>query len=191
MRATAFACAVGFGMMSLPAQERRDNQKPLTDEQFVMQVASCSQFEIQSSTLAKERASDKDVKSFAEQMIKDHTKNSKDLMDAAKGAGIAVAGKMDAAHQKMLDQLKDLRGTQFDTTYINQQVKAHDEAVALFTNASKNLKNPALKKYAESTLPVLKKHQEHVKTLDKAGAKPGTVRPGATPPGTQPRPAKP
>ncbi len=187
MRVATFSCVLGFGLATLPAQERRDDQKPITDESFVMQAAACGQYEVESSMLAKERASNKDIKSFAEQMIKDHTKANKDLMEAAKGAGIAVQGKLDAKHQKMIDQLKDLRGSQFDTTYIDQQVKAHEEAVALFTNASKNLKNPGLKKFAETSLPTLKTHQEHVKTLDKAGGAPGT-RPGTpgTTPGTKP-----
>lgn len=172
MRVTAFACAVGFGTMSLPAQERRDNQKPLTDEQFVMQAANCGMYEVEASKLATTRGSDRDVKSFAEQMVKDHTKANKELMDLAKTAGITVPGKLDAEHQKLIDQLNDLRGSQFDTTYLAQQIKAHEQAVALFTNASKNLKDPGLKKFAESTLPTLKKHQEHVKTIAKADAKP-------------------
>lgn len=188
IRMGAFVCALGIGIATLPAQqprndqERRDDQKPISDEQFVMKAASGGMYEVESSKLAKERATNKDVKSFAEQMIADHTKANKELMEAAKGAGTVVAGKMDEHHQKMLEQLKGIKGSEFDTRYIEQQVKAHEESVSLFTNASKNLKNPELKKFAEKTLPTLKKHQEHVKMLDKRGDRPGTR------PSTQPRP---
>jgi putative membrane protein len=169
LRVAAFAGVLGLAVAAATAQERREDQKPLTDEQFVNMAASCGTFEVESSQLAKERASDKDVKSFAEQMVTDHTKANKALMEAAKGAGIAAPAKMGAEHQKMIDQLKDLRGTPFDTTYLDQQIKFHDQAVAVYTNASKNLKDPGLKKFAEQTLPTLKKHQEHAKSLAKAG----------------------
>jgi putative membrane protein len=55
------------------------------------------------------------------------------------------------------------KGADFDKTYIQTQVAAHDEAVVLFSNAGKNAKNPGLKAFAEKTLPTIKEHHEHAR----------------------------
>jgi predicted outer membrane protein len=49
-------------------------------------VAGANTFEIQSSELAKERAQSSDVKSFADQMIADHTKAGEDFKSAVQAA---------------------------------------------------------------------------------------------------------
>ena len=51
-------------------------------------VASANTFEIQSSELAKDRAQSGDVKSFAEQMIKDYTRAGNDFKSAVAAANI-------------------------------------------------------------------------------------------------------
>lgn len=122
-------------------------------------------FELESSTLALEKASSADVKAFAQQMITDHTKAAQDMAPAAAEEGVAPAKELDKRHGDMLDALSDLTGEEFDAAYVQAQVQAHDEAVALFEGYATNGKEGPLKAFAAATLPTLQSHQEHIHGL--------------------------
>src|ERR1044072_3959822 len=69
---------------------------------FAATVASSDMFEIKSSELGLEAASSNEVKSFARQMIPDHTKSSDRLKAAAKADKVDVPAKPDRKHAAML-----------------------------------------------------------------------------------------
>ncbi|TPJ17801.1 DUF4142 domain-containing protein [Mesorhizobium sp. B2-7-3] len=140
---------------------------------FVGTVPSANEFEIQSSQLAEQKSASADVKAFAGQMIKDHTKAGEDFKQAlSKGqttASIKPAGPaLQPKDQQMLDQLKAASGKAFDEKYVMMQTEAHKQAVALFSTYAKSGDDPALKEFAKKTLPTLKMHEKHVKELGAA-----------------------
>ena len=137
--------------------------KAVTDAEFVTKAASGGLFEVKSSELAKDQGQSAEVKKFAEQMIADHSKANKELIAAAKKAGIEVPTKLTEEHAKLLDTVKGAKGSGFDQAYMKAQKTAHEEAVALFEAASKSVKNEDLKAFATKTLPVIKEHLDHAK----------------------------
>lgn len=138
----------------------------VTDPAEFGNMASISNlFELESSTLAKERAVGDAVKAFADQMITDHTKAAQDMATAAAEEGVTPATELDDRHQQILDDLGDLEGEEFDAAYIQAQAQAHDEAVALFESYSTAGAEGPLKEFAAKTLPTLQQHQEHVHGL--------------------------
>jgi putative membrane protein len=72
---------------------------------------------------------------------------------------------LDAQHQKMLDELKAKSGKDFDKRYDQVQVKAHQDAVALFEAYARGGDNPDLKSWAAQTLPHLKEHLSMARKL--------------------------
>jgi putative membrane protein len=133
---------------------------PPATQDFVNKVAISDMFEIQSSQLAIEKQVDQDTKPFAQKMIKDHQKTSKELkalIDKGK-VQATLPTALDSEHQKMLDDLKAKNGRDFDVAYDQIQVKAHQQAVSLFDAYAKGGDNPDLKKWAAKTLPHLKQH---------------------------------
>jgi putative membrane protein len=141
-------------------------QQAVSGQDFVATVASSDMFEIKSSQMALKASASADVKSFAQQMINDHTKASKKLKTAAAGEKIKVPVKADDKHQAMLAALEGKKGADFDRAYMEEQTKAHDEAVALFSSYAETGDEPKLKAFAADTLPKLKTHQEHAKKLN-------------------------
>lgn len=138
-------------------------QAAVTDPAQFAAVASVSNmFEILSSELAVERGASEEVKAFAQQMIADHTKAGEDMATAAGEDGVAPASALDQKHQQILDRLAALEGEAFDTAYMEAQVQAHDEAVALFETYAANGADGALKAFAAATLPTLQQHQAHI-----------------------------
>lgn len=137
---------------------------------FAKTVMSSDQFEIRSSEMAEKKVEAADVKTFAAQMIKDHTKAEADLKAAlGKGdAAVPAAPEMAPKHAAMLKQLEAAEGADFQTLYIDMQAQAHMEAVSLFGTYVGSGDDKAVVAFAKATLPALEMHMTHVKELVKA-----------------------
>jgi putative membrane protein len=61
-----------------------------SDRRFVTEAAEAGQSEIAHSRIALERATNDDVKRFAQRMVDDHTKTNQELMQLASSKGIAL-----------------------------------------------------------------------------------------------------
>src|SRR5262245_53879129 len=79
--AAAFLAVAGTAAL---AQQKA----PAESVALARKVASANVFAIQSSELAQDRAQSGEVKSFAKQMIEDHTKLGQELAAAAQAANI-------------------------------------------------------------------------------------------------------
>jgi putative membrane protein len=136
---------------------------------FVKQVAISDMFEIESNKLAQEKGNAAE-KSFAAQMIKDHTKTSNELKELLSSGKVKaeLPPALDSAHQSKLDKLKSKTGKDFSSDFDSMQEDAHKDAVSLFERYSKGGDNADLKNWAGTTLPALKHHLEMAKALSKS-----------------------
>lgn len=138
-------------------------------EDFVKEAAVSDMFEIQSSQLAQTKAADAGVKSFASQMVTDHTATSTDLKGLVSGGKVKaeIPAAMDSSHKSQLDKLQKLNGKDFDKQYVSDQVSAHKTAVSLFERYSKGGDNADLKAFATKYLPKLQGHLKMAQDLNK------------------------
>ena len=133
---------------------------------FVPVVAGANAFEVQSSTLARDHALNKDIKVVAEMIIADHTKAGEKLKVTLEGKGVPLPEtQLAPKHRKMIEQLQAAKGNDFDTLYLDMQAEAHMEAVALFRTYAGSGDDQALVGFAKETLPNLETHLAHVKML--------------------------
>jgi putative membrane protein len=126
---------------------------PMTAEGFRAMALQSDAFEISSSQLALQRSRSPAIRSFARQMVQDHTMTSQAL---GVPAGSAVA--LDARHASMLNQLAPLSGRAFDAAYGQMQVMAHQEAVGMFAAYAQGGVDPAMRAFAQQVLPSLQMH---------------------------------
>jgi len=152
---TAFAVtAVLLTAAALPADQQGDK---ITDKDFIAKAASGGQFEVKSSELALQKSTNTDLKSFAQQMVNDHTKANQELATLLSRKGQTVPP-MDAEHTETLNRLSKLQSNDFDKAYGDIQLKAHEKTVALFEKAAKEVQDNDLKAWASKTLPTLREH---------------------------------
>lgn len=148
------------------ASEQKVGEK---DQMFVTMAASSNMFEIESSELAKEKSKSKDVEEFADMMIKDHGMASRELEKTAEAQDAKVPSKLSAKHAQVIEKLEGMDGADFDRAYIQAQRDAHREAISLHTTYAKSGGNAELTALAEKMLPTLKKHADHLKTVQAGG----------------------
>ncbi len=138
-------------------------------EDFVTEAASSDMFEIEASKLALERSQDTATRSFAQQMITDHTKTSEELKAMITSGKIkaTVPASMTSGQQNMLDDLKKVKGDDFAKLYHSEQEDTHEDAVDLFKRYSDGGENADLKAWAAKTRPALEHHLMMAKDLNK------------------------
>ena len=137
------------------------------DAEFAVEAANGGMAEVALSKIAEEKATDPKVKAFAKQMVTDHTKANKELKALASAKNITLPSAPNEEKQKAAADLGGKSGSDFDKAYISQMKKDHDKTVKLFEDAQKEVKDAELKAFIDKTLPVIKAHAEHVKSLDK------------------------
>jgi putative membrane protein len=128
---------------------------------FAMKAADGGMFELETSKLAAQKASSATVKTFAQRMVKDHTKANDELKALATKKNITLPATISKKHQDKLDKLAKLSGSDFDEEYMEAMDKAHEKDVKLFEKASEsNDIDAEVKAFAAKMLPTLRMHAE-------------------------------
>lgn len=140
------------------------------DVQFVKKAAAAGQFEVEVAKLATERATDAQVKSFAQMLVDDHTAANQKLQQIASSHNVTLPASLPDDKKKELDQLSKLSGAEFDRQFVKTVgIKDHQHDVSDFQKASKTAKNDDVKNFAESSLPTLQKHLAAAEKLPTGG----------------------
>src|ERR1700744_2252396 len=136
-------------------------------EDFIKEAAMSDMLEIAAAKIAEQKG-DAQKKTFAAQMITDHTKTStelKQLVSSDQKAAIPAA--LDDASEKKLGKLRDAKPEDFAGEYDPMQVSAHKDATSLFERYAKGGEDPKLKDWAGKTLPALQHHLEMAQDMNK------------------------
>jgi putative membrane protein len=177
------AC-VGTAMCGVTAlsaagdKEKMTDAKNITSQTFVKKAGQANMAEVETSKLAMTKAQSPEVRKFADQMVKDHSKASSELMALAKDKNLDVPQDVGPEHKAAMDALKSKSGAEFDQAFMAQMKKDHDKAVSLFQSASTaSGVDKDLQAFAEKTLPTLEHHQHMATTLN---TKQASVSTGST-----------
>ena len=126
---------------------------------------------VQAGKLAQQQASDAQVKEFGEHMVKDHGRMLQEQEKMASAKGVDMPKQPKKEHQAAIKKLQKAEGEQFDTAFMSQMVKDHENSLKQVRQAAKNAKDPELKAMAEKAAPVIEKHLQMAKQLsDRAAA---------------------
>lgn len=134
---------------------------------FVEKAGQSDMFEIEAAKIAETRATNSQVKAFAKQMIAAHTATSAELGKAITESGQTLAPPA-ALNNDMAGKISDLNkadAKDFDKTYVDGQVDAHQSALNLLQRYAEDGDVPAIKAFAAATAPKVQKHLDMAKTL--------------------------
>ncbi|AIZ32884.1 DUF4142 domain-containing protein [Pseudomonas sp. K1(2024)] len=135
-----------------------------TSDDFVDAAVEAGIAEVVTGNLALEKSKDAEIKTFAQQMVTDHTKVNQQLTELAGKLDIKVPD--DAAlTDKIKKVILEWRDESFDKSYVNNQVAAHEKAVELYKKEAQSSDKAELKAFAVQTLPALEKHLQEAKQL--------------------------
>lgn len=137
-----------------------------TDNDFFTKAGQAGLAEVELGKLAAQKATNAEVKKFAQKMVDDHTKAGNELKELAVKKGKVLPADMDSSHKSTLEKLKGLSGADFDKAYVDAMVDDHKTAVDLFEDEADDGTDADVKAFAGKTLPTLKSHLEMIKAIE-------------------------
>jgi putative membrane protein len=158
------AAFAAMGLLSSPALA--DNAK-LTDPQIAHIAYTAGVIDVAAAKQALTKASDKQVKAFAEDMVRDHEAVNKQALDLVKKLKVTpedndTSKALSKQAADKLAELGKLSGAAFDKAYIANEVAYHKTVDgALETQLIPSATNPELKSLLQTGLKIFQGHEQH------------------------------
>jgi putative membrane protein len=186
----ALLCATAYaddthkaGGTAKSAESQKDTarkEKLTRDELQVMaHYKELNNMEVELGKMAQKNGGSQAVKSYGEMLVKEHTENNQQLADLAKQTGqkipkhtpeTATEKQEKAEAKKHAAQMKKLEGTNFDREYLRMMVADHDKELAQIDTNIAKVDNSELADLLRNTKPVLQKHADQARELQKTNA---------------------
>jgi len=131
------------------------------DQTFVTKMAGVAMGEVELGTLAKDKASSRDVKGFAQRMVDDHSKAGDELKGIAQRKNLTWPPALPADTVALKDRLSKLSGAAFDRAYIDAMVNGHREVLTVVKAHVQSAADPDVKAWATKASSSVQAHLTH------------------------------
>ncbi|MEO6964972.1 MAG: DUF4142 domain-containing protein [Acidobacteriaceae bacterium] len=163
----AIACVVAFS----PITQAQDNTTKLTDPQIAGIVVAANEIDINWAKMALSKSKNKEVRGFAEQMVRDHSTLLKSVEDLATKLNVTPASSdmgnsIGAQSKETTTKLEALKGKAFNKAYIDNEIAFHKEVIdATNSTLIPDAQNEELKGALENAVPLFQGHLEHAENV--------------------------
>lgn len=136
------------------------------DLHFVALAAGAGMYEVEAARVALSRASDPQVRSYAQMLLDQHTANNNELISIMQSKGHRIAPGLPAELQQKVSKLSTLSGAAFDQEFVRMTgVADHKAAIAAFEQGDRSVTDRDLQAYIDKTLPALRSHLQMAQDL--------------------------
>jgi putative membrane protein len=136
------------------------------DLHFVALAAGAGMYEVDAARVALSRASDPQVRSYAQMLLDQHTANNQQLISIMQSKGHRIAPGLPAELQQKVSKLSTLSGAAFDQEFVRMTgVADHKAAIAAFEQGDRSVTDRDLQAYIDKTLPALRSHLQMAEDL--------------------------
>jgi putative membrane protein len=133
------------------------------DRRFVTKVADGGQAEVAIAELAAQRATNPEVRSFAEKLVKDHTAVNTELQGIASAKNVKLD--QDDDKDRAYKRLSKKSGAEFDQEFVEHMIDKHENSIKMFEKASKDAKDADLRSFAAKHVDHLREHLKQAESL--------------------------
>jgi len=162
-----------------PTAETTSPPPAITDANIAAIVVAANTADIENGKQAESKSKDAAVKSFARQMVTDHTSVNDKATALAKKLSLTpedndTSRGIKTSQDSVRTALMAKSGTEFNKEYVDNEVSYHQMVLDAIDNALiPNAQNPELKQLLTDTRPAIAAHLDHAKLLQsKLGAAP-------------------
>lgn len=166
-----------------------------TDASVARLISAVDRAEIEEARLVLSKTQNSDLRSFAQQMIDDHTASMSVVDSVARGSmssnttstmsdtthrdssamssttpngGLdAAIAQLESEHQKSMDALRSMSGSDLDKKYVQGQVDDHQTVLTLLRQYASNVNNSTLKSHVSSFTTTVSEHLEKARNLQR------------------------
>ncbi|MGH7978619.1 MAG: DUF4142 domain-containing protein [Limisphaerales bacterium] len=192
MALAAAVCALAVPLLADDTDTTNQPPVPvMTPADFAWDAGMVNLEEIRLGEATRTNTENKAVQQFGMHMVRDHTRLNDRLERISDKEGLQLPenktfymeitppeekpatelmenSPQERLRESQLDaqRLETLTGADFDRAYADAMVKGHEKAVQMYESAASSLTDPALKKYAEYGLHVVRHHLVMARKLD-------------------------
>lgn len=131
------------------------------DRRFVDKLAKLGMEEVALSKIAAERASNAEVRTFAQELVTAHEKVNSELSRLASSKGVIPA----ASEQPNLDKWARKDASDFDKDYLDKMIDAHEDSIDLLESNARKSQDTELASFSRTNLPAIQEHLLKAKNL--------------------------
>ena len=135
------------------------------DASFYKNAAEGGIFEVDTGNQAVKSSNSQSIKEFASMLVKDHTAANDKLKTLAASKNVSLPTTPSVAQMAQKAKLDVLTGDTYDKSFIETQIKAHEQTIALFRKEAGGGQDTEAKAFAEATLPTLRKHLKDARAI--------------------------
>jgi putative membrane protein len=145
------------------SQTRANNKLAWGDRRFVTKAADSGQMEVHLAQLAVQRASNAEVRSYAQKLVDDHTMVNSELTTLAMQKSLTLD--KDDSKDRIYNRLSKKSGAEFDQEFVEHMIDEHEKDVKLFDKASTDAKDSELRAFASKHVGHLREHLQQAESL--------------------------
>ncbi len=160
---------VAAGLIGFTAGQASAARLSQQDETFIKHASRTNLAEIQEGNLAMQNGATQSVKQMGQTLVTDHTQAEDQLRQIAQQEGFSLPQSPSRKQQAQDQKLTRETGATFDQKFAREEVKGHEKAISEFKQEAQSTQNPALRSYAETTIPVLQKHLQMAEMAARGG----------------------
>lgn len=134
---------------------------------FLVEAAKGGLAEVHAGNTAKSQATNPRVKKYGDMLVKDHSAANEKVKLLAASKNVVLPTTVDDMHKQMMADASAKKGNDFDKAFMQQMVKDHEEDIRKFEDAQGREKDSAIVTFIKGTLPVLRKHLDSAKAIEK------------------------
>jgi putative membrane protein len=158
---TLLALAAG-ALIAVPAlAQKMDN----ADQAALKQLAQANLAEIKAGQMGAQKATNPEVKKFAQKMADDHQIMLNDLKTLAKSKDVALPQDPNARDFVEMKKLEHVGGADFDKSYMDQMVKDHEKDLQSAQNIAAKAKDAQFKSAVQHAASKMQEHLSLAKTV--------------------------
>jgi putative membrane protein len=141
----------------------------MNDQQIVAQVTGSNTMEIATSEIARDKATNADVKQFATDMVNEHQRMQGQVDSLTTRLNMTGTTPTDSMTQALDDARGRLQGEAagagFDRMYMDMQVQAHEATLNMLNQAAGATQNAELRTLIQGAIPAVQQHLDRARQI--------------------------
>ena len=148
---------------TMTGRESKGDKLGWMDRRFMHKAADDGHDEINLAKLATERASNPEVRSYAQKLVDDHTKVAEELKGIASQKNVKI--EEDNDHDRAYKRMARRSGADFDREFVEHMIDEHEKDIRRFEQAAKDAKDPDVRSFASKHIDHLREHLREAQSL--------------------------
>jgi putative membrane protein len=135
------------------------------DATFYKKATEGGLFEVDTGNQAAKTSNNQQIKDFGTMLATDHAAANDKLKSIAASKNISLPSSASVGQMAQKAKLDVLTGDTYDKSFVNTQIKAHEQTIALFKKEIASGQDADAKAFATATLPTLRKHLKQARAI--------------------------